>query len=207
MNGIRSSERGLPQMTVFQELGRFCRQRHLVAMALATGLFQASHAILYGFGTIDWLSRGYSTAEIGFFWAIGVVAEIFLFTQAKSLFQRVGPVWLVAIGGSAAVLRWLFHGEIDGFWLIFAWQMLHGLSFGATHLGTQAFISSTVDDAGTPAAQGVVVLISGFLMAALSLLSGVLYANWGSDAFIVMAGVSVIGFIPLWAGGLSPKLR
>src|SRR5258707_86915 len=50
--------------------------RRFCLAVVASGLIQASHALLYGFGTIRWLAAGYDKATIGWLWGEGVVVEI-----------------------------------------------------------------------------------------------------------------------------------
>ena len=71
---------------------------------LAAGLIQASHALYYGFATLDWQAAGLDGVTIGALWALGVIAEIALFAVADRL--RVGPAILLSIGAAGAVLRW-----------------------------------------------------------------------------------------------------
>lgn len=109
----------------------------LLMMLAASGLVQASHGVVYSFGSIYWQQIGFSGVEIGALWAIGVVCEIMLFLWSGAFVRRLGDYGLLMIGTLAAVLRWsLFPLELGlfGFLLI---QCLHGLTFGATYLGTQ----------------------------------------------------------------------
>lgn len=195
--GVPVKERPKAGLTLSNELGSFFKNKHFMAMAMSAGLLQSSHALLYGFGTIDWIARGYSTREIGAFWAIGVIAEIILFTQARRLFKWVKPQVLLLFGGGAAIMRWGLHGDVDGFILILTLQCLHGLTFGATHLGMQSFIAGHVSERQTPAAQGAMLLVAGVMMAGLTLLCGMLYSHFAGGAFIAMAAISFIGLIPL----------
>ena len=128
----------------------FLKERQFLQIAAVAGLIQSSHVLVYGFGTIDWLARGFSATQIGWFWAVGVIAEILLFTQASQLFSKIGASRLLLLGGIAATLRWTLHGSMDSVTLILMVQILHGFSFGATHLGLQAFIAKEVSEEETP---------------------------------------------------------
>jgi PPP family 3-phenylpropionic acid transporter len=72
-------------------------------------------------------------------------------------------------------------------------QMLHALSFGATHLGTMMFLSRNAPEGGRAAAQGDVSTANGVMMAAASALSGLLYGAGGSHAYLAMAALAVAG--------------
>lgn len=182
----------------------FLKDRQFLQIAVVAGLVQSSHALVYGFGTIDWLARGFSSTQIGWFWAIGVIAEVILFTQASKLFLKLGAGRLLLIGAVAGVIRWGFHGSMDSVVLILLVQILHGFSFGATHLGLQAYIAKEVGEGETPAAQGASVFVAGLMMAGLTLFCGTLYAQFGLQSFYAMAAVSLLAVVFLLS---TPKLR
>ena len=72
-----------------------------------TGLVQGSHAAFYGFSTLHWVSLGWSNTYIGFFWAMGVVAEVILFAFGGFLLRKFGIFALFFIGALAATSRWV----------------------------------------------------------------------------------------------------
>jgi PPP family 3-phenylpropionic acid transporter len=51
-------------------------------LILSESALQASHQVYYGFGTLYWRSLHLTDTTIGSLWAGGVLAEIFLFSQA-----------------------------------------------------------------------------------------------------------------------------
>ena len=59
------------------------REPAFVAAIAAASLVQASHAVYYGFATIDWQGASYDGSVIGALWALGVVAEIALFALER----------------------------------------------------------------------------------------------------------------------------
>ena len=111
------------------------RDRRFCLFITAAALIQASHAVYYGFGTLNWKAQGYSENVIGWLWAEGVAAEIVLFAFGARLIRRFGPVRLIALGGLAGALRWSVTGAADGLLALIAMQALHAFTFGATHLG------------------------------------------------------------------------
>lgn len=173
--------------------------RHpVLILALAIGaLCQASHAMVYGFGSLYWQKIGFSGLEIGTLWAVGVVAEVVLFAFSKQILNRIGPSGLLVFGSMAVVLRWLLfpvHWSFAGYFVL---QILHGATFGAAHLGVMHTISQRVPDAQTGRAQANYFFISGVLMAAVTVLSGQLFLNYGEGGFRIMAIFGAIG-LGLW---------
>ena len=76
---------------------------------------------------------------IGVLWAEGVVAEILLFWQGSRLLTRVGPLGLMMAGAAAGIVRWGLMGLAPGLLPAFALQLLHALTFGATHFGAMNY--------------------------------------------------------------------
>jgi PPP family 3-phenylpropionic acid transporter len=76
------------------------RQPAFLAIAAAGSLIQASHAVYYGFSTLDWSAKGFGGVTIGMLWALGVAAEIVLFALAPRLPPAIGPVTLILIGAA-----------------------------------------------------------------------------------------------------------
>ena len=64
------------------------RIRGFKVFLLAAALLQASHAMLYVFGTLHWLGAGVDERTVGMLWSLGVVAEIGLFFMAGRLRGR-----------------------------------------------------------------------------------------------------------------------
>lgn len=163
-----------------------------LALLAAGGLIQASHGVVYGFGSLYWQGLGFSGLEIGALWAIGVVCEILLFLWSGFVVRKVGDVGLVLIGACGAALRWLLFPLELGFAGFMLVQCLHGLSFGATFLGTQHAIARIVPEEMTASAQGIYAMIAGFSMAGVTALAGPLYGALGAGAFPAMI-VPIVG--------------
>jgi PPP family 3-phenylpropionic acid transporter len=169
------------------------RQPAFLAIAGAASLIQASHAIYYGFATLDWSAKGYDGAAIGVLWALGVAAEIVLFAFAGRLPKAVGPITLIAIGAAGGAVRWTAMMFDPPAILLFPLQFLHALSFGATHLGTMMFLSQNAPEQNRASAQGDLATANSVTMAAASALAGVLYGAGGSFAYAAMAALAVAG--------------
>ena len=66
-------------------------------------------------------------------------------------------------------------------------QLLHGLSFGAPHLGALAYVARSAPADRGASAQGFMSIALGLVMAAMTGLSGVLFAAYGDLAYAAMA--------------------
>jgi PPP family 3-phenylpropionic acid transporter len=169
------------------------RQPAFLAIAAAASLIQASHAVYYGFSTLDWTAKGFDGVTIGVLWALGVVAEIVLFAFAGRFPRWLGPVTLILIGAAGGVVRWSVMTFDPPPLLLLPLQLLHALSFGATHLGTMMFLSRNAPEGSRAAAQGDVSTANSLAMAAASAFSGVLYGVGGAAAYAAMAVLAAAG--------------
>jgi PPP family 3-phenylpropionic acid transporter len=174
----------------------FLRTPGFVAVAAAAGLIQASHAVYYGFSSLDWKAAGLDGAMVGSLWAVGVLAEITLFALSARLPAMFGPTALILLGAAGACLRWAAMALDPPALLLPVLQCLHGLSFGATHLGAIGFVARAAPAGRAATAQGSLAVVLGGTMAISMMLSGWLYEAFGGLAYAGMALMAA-------AGGLS----
>jgi PPP family 3-phenylpropionic acid transporter len=177
-------------------LGVLSRDRRFWQFVATAAALQASHQVYYGFGTLYWRSLGFSDAIVGILWAEGVVAEILLFWQGTRLLSRLGPLGLMMTGGGAGIVRWGLMGLVPGLPAAFALQLLHALTFGATHLGTMNYLSRTVPPGAAASAQALYSGASSGIGSGLVMLgAGALYVKFGGGAYLFMTALSALGLL------------
>jgi len=192
-----------------QHLDGVFREPWFWAFLIVAGLLQATHAAFYGFGTLFWLEIGLGTLEIGLLWSIGVGAEVLLFFWAGRHLRRVGPLTLLGFSAAAACLRWTLFPFAQDFGSIAVLQILHGLTFGAAHLGAVSYLGKIVPSKWAGTGQGLFTTSSGLLTALGLAVSGWLYAIDPAMAFWAMAvaGALAGGVLALVAPTLSRQQR
>ncbi|MFN0022476.1 MAG: MFS transporter [Parvularculaceae bacterium] len=171
----------------------------------AVGLIQGSHAAYYSFSILHWTALGFGATTIGFLWAAGVVAEIFVLTKVRGLVKRLGPEALIVIGASAAALRWTLTALEPPLPVLFLVQTLHALSFAAAYLGAVEYIDRTLpkrlantamtlmSTTGVGAITGIATVACGYLYEADG--AGAIYALTA-----VMGALGAIGGVMLMRG-------
>ncbi len=176
---------------------------------LACSAIQGAHGLFYTFGALHWKAQGLSTAWIGALWAIGVMAEVLLFAYSGAVVAKLGPVVLLVFGGLAGVLRWLVMSFDPGLAVLIPLQILHGATYGATHLGAIYFMARSVPEGAAGTAQAFYgACAAGVGTGAATLASGPLYETMQGQGYVVMAGVAGIGLLAAvvlnvcWSGGL-----
>jgi PPP family 3-phenylpropionic acid transporter len=176
---------------------------------VAAGLCQASHAVLYSFGTLTWRAAGLSDITISLLWGESVAVEILLMLASGWLIRRLGACGMIGLALGCGLVRWLGMAFTTELWALVLLQALHAGSFAACHLGAMAFIQRAVPPAGVALGQSLYYAIgTGMAQAVIFQLAGVLYAEFGQRAFLGMFVVSAVGLAALvilariWNGNL-----
>ena len=178
-----------------------------MVFVVAASLGQASHAMLYTFGPVQWDALGYDKFTIGSFWAISIMAEVTLFGFSGALVKRFGPIGLIIMGITGGIIRWVFMAQDFGLGITAVLQTLHAISFAMVHLGTMHYIRKTVPAGLRNSAQGLYAAISGGIALSASMwLSGLLYTELLGNTYLVMAAISLAALsFALALKRLNPK--
>lgn len=179
----------------------------LLLIFLAAALIHASHAFLNAFGSLVWTAQGYGAETIGVIWALNILGEVVLFWFFGS---AVGPRFpafaFLMLGGGIAVLRWIIMAGAPDSALLVLCQLSHGITFGATHLGSIALVSRFAPEGARSRAQGTMSAMNGALVAAGTLASGWLFTHLGAAGFWAMVPLAAAGFgLALWCSLLQPQ--
>jgi PPP family 3-phenylpropionic acid transporter len=167
-----------------------------VVFLIAVGLTQAAHAVFYTYGTVHWRAQGISAGWAGVLWAIGVTVEIGLFAFSGAAVRWRGAAMLIAMGGLAGVVRWSAMAFDPPLAALMALQALHGVTYGATHIGAVHYITASVPPALAGTAQALYASVTaGIAMGLATLLAGQLYVSSGALAYLAMAVLSLVGLL------------
>ena len=169
------------------------RSPGFIAVMLGASLIQASHAVMYGFATLQWSARGIGGPAIGVLWALAVVAEIGLFALSTRLVGSLGAAGMIVLGGVGGVVRWSAMAFDPPSAALPLLQGLHALSFAATHLGAMHYLARAAPTRRGATAQGDFVAVQGIVFAGAMSLAGVLVAAYGSFAYAAMAVAAAAG--------------
>ncbi len=167
----------------------------MLLTAIGASLIQASHAIYYSFSALDWTAKGFGGSAIGAYWGLGVVAEIIIFAFSGRGVRSMHPfAWLIA-GALGGIVRWTAMAFDPAGWPLAALQCLHGLTFGAAHLGAVLFFAMAASQQRKASAQGYYATLQSIIAGLVTSISGPLYVNLGSRAYAVMAVAAALGGI------------
>ncbi len=184
------------QVTVpgWQRIAHLMRNEGLVWLLIAVGCLQASHSFYYAFSTLIWKAHGVSSSVCGYLWATGVVAEIVFMSLGTGLRRRLGPWWLLIIGGAVNALRWTVMAFTPPLWLLWPLQLLHAFSFAAVYLAGLELVHRLSPKGYEGLAQTInSAYVNGVLMGVATLLAGVVYGWIGPAGYGVMTLVALAG--------------
>ena len=205
----QAGDRGGAKPVSLREAPKLLGSTVFVVVLFAAGLTQGAHAVYYAFSYLRWSAIGYSEITIGALWATGVVAEIAVLVGARRLVRRRSPVFLLALGGGAAALRWSLTAAEPPLAILFLIQMMHAFTFAAAYLGAIEFIDRAVpvrlvntamtlmSATGVGAVTGIATAVAGFIWTDIG----------PAAAYLMMAGMGgcavILSFVAarLWRGG------
>jgi PPP family 3-phenylpropionic acid transporter len=178
-----------------EPLRQVLKRPEVVGLLVVCFLMQMGHGPYYTFYSIYMQDFGYSLSDIGYLWAISVVAEVLVFMRMHKLVPRFGLKRLLIVSLILAACRWiiiaLFPMSLPV--MIFA-QTLHAASFGLYHAVAIQYIHQYFVGQHQGKGQALYSSISFGAGGA----SGSLYAAYTWDSigaaatFFIAAGVSFI---------------
>ena len=194
-HGLAAAEvRGLLKLSPFR-----------VVIAVSA-LVYGSHALYDAFAVIRWSAAGLPASVISVLWAEAVAAEVLVFFLVGPwLLDRLGVRGAAVLAAIAGIVRWSAMGFTNSILLLSVLQPLHGLTFALLHLACMRVIGNVVPPGVAATAQALYAFGAGLVTAALTSLSGTLYATYGGPAFLSMAALCVIALPFAWWGLADPR--
>jgi PPP family 3-phenylpropionic acid transporter len=169
------------------------RSPGFLTIIVAAALIQGSHAAYYTFASIAWQGSGYGGMTIAGLWVLGVAAEIAVFALSPRF--TLSPALLMVFGALSAVARWLIVAQNPPLGMLAVVQLLHGLTYGLTQVGTMGLLIRHVPGHVIARAQGYLTACTGIAMSSAAIVSGAIYAAHGQGVYYVMAAMAMAGAI------------
>jgi PPP family 3-phenylpropionic acid transporter len=172
------------------------RDPGFLAIIAASALIQSSHSAYYIFASIAWQQAGFGGLTIAGLWTLGVLAEILLFALSPRF--TLQPSVLVVIAAASAVLRWVITAQDPSIAILAGVQLMHGLTFGLTQVGIMGLMVHHVPGHVMARGQGYLAACSGIVAASTSIVSGIVYAQFGQGIYYMMAAMAGLGGLVMW---------
>jgi MFS transporter, PPP family, 3-phenylpropionic acid transporter len=187
-----------PAATDVHRLLRISRFRILLVVS---ALVFGSHAMHDAFAVIRWSNAGIAAPVISILWSEAVVAEVIVFfVVGPVLIGRIGTRSAAALAALSGGIRWSVAGMTTSLLPLSIVQPLHGFTFALLHLACMRMMGALVPISLCATAQALYAFGAGIATAALTLLSGILYARYGGLSFLPMAVLCGIAFPFAWFG-------
>ena len=144
---------------------------------VVSALVYGSHALYDAFAVIRWSAAGLPASVISVLWAEAVAAEVVVFFLVGPwLLDRLGVRGAAVLAAIAGIVRWSAMGFTNSILVLSVLQPLHGLTFALLHLACMRVIGNVVPPGVAATAQALYAFGAGLVTAALTSLSGTLYA-------------------------------
>jgi PPP family 3-phenylpropionic acid transporter len=158
-----------------------------------------AHSTLYVFYSLYLQNLGYGKQVIGFFWMIGVAAEVLYFYFQKHAFHRFNSELILRFTFVLGIVRFLVIAYFPSFWPLLIVQLFHAGTFAAHHSASihmvQRWFKGTTQSRG----QALYSTMSyGFGGTIGGIVAGWVWQNYGSSmAYTVSVIACVLGYISI----------
>ena len=164
------------------------KQPNFVWFLFTVGFLQMSHGVYYSMGSIHWKDNGLNEDIIGLLWAIGVIAEIAVFLFMGKIIDRTSTRAIFAVIGIFGTFRWAVMGVSVSLPVLFAVQLIHGLTFGASHFAAIKYLSKNIASEFSGSAQSLYTAFPlGLGMALSTYFGSLLFEHVGGNAYYAMS--------------------
>ena len=138
-------------------------------------------------------AHGGSLDLVSQMWIPMLLVEIPLIALSGESLARIGPRGLLAIGVFAGGVRWLVCGLSSDLTVIFAVQLLHGVTVAGLIIGAPLYVEAVVPERLRSIGQGMLAMI-GFSLGGISsyLGTGWLAENAGPDSPYLAGGIGAL---------------
>lgn len=181
-----------------EPIGTLLRKPQIVGLLLASFCMQVSHGPYYAIYSRYMESYGYAVYEIGWLWALGVIAEIGIFMVMHRLFKFYSLSSLMQFSLATAAIRWFLIAVFPSYLpVMLLAQLLHAVTFGVFHATAIRLTHELFRGKHQGKGQALYSSLSFGAGGALgSLYSGFAWDNLGRPAvFAISVVFSLLGFM------------
>jgi MFS transporter, PPP family, 3-phenylpropionic acid transporter len=204
----RSATHGRAREATTRAVSDLVRNPPFLWLILVAATVLGSHAMHDTFAMIAWNAAGISPGTGAILWSASVASEVVIFFLIGPwVLRKISSEWAMTIAALAAVLRWTVMGTTSNVLALALVEPLHGLSFALLHLACMRILVQVTPAELSATAQAIYAFGIAITTAAITLMSGYLYAELGAGGFYVMAGLSMMSLPFVWLLACSIKSR
>jgi PPP family 3-phenylpropionic acid transporter len=162
---------------------------------IAFALINSSHALIGGFGGLLWVQNGIPDYYIGPLLAVAAMAEAIVMFAWRRFGGRITARNMILAACITSLVRFTVMAFNPPVGMLFAVQMLHGITFGVGYFGVVHFIANWTSESNAAEAQGFATMLQqGAIVLSLAAF-GWLVTYFGSAAFFASTIVAVIAIV------------
>jgi len=138
-------------------------------------------------------AQGGSMHTVGTLWILMLALEIPLVLYTGRTLARVGPRGLLLVGVAAGGLRWIVCGFAESAPLLYAVQILHGITVAGLIVGGPLYLEAAVPEHLRSTAQALFATVgAGLGGLASNAAAGWLFEHWGPEAPYRVGGIGAL---------------
>jgi len=175
----------------------------VIALLIGCTLMVSAHGVLYNFYSIYLKDHGYSSATIGWLWAVGVICEILIFMAMPKILRRYSLKTILLMSLFLGVIRFILIGASpDHLYLLFIAQMFHAATFGSFHAASIEVIAYYFKGRNQTRGQAIYNSVAYGIGGTIGGLGGGYLIQYlgGQIGFMIAAISPLIGFVVIWFG-------
>jgi PPP family 3-phenylpropionic acid transporter len=170
----------------------------VILFFIVSFLLQVSHGAYYTYFSIYLADLDYSKVQIGWLWALGVIAEVLMFIVMHRWLKRSSIENIMLLSLLLTIVRWVMTAFYAESLLVIAiMQCLHAFSFGAMHVASIQFVHDNFEQQNQGRAQALYSSMGfGAGGAVGAMISGYIVTSYDyQSAFIFSAIVCFVGVL------------
>ena len=148
-------DRPAPRQNLVDTIGALLRLRSLKALYLTALLSRLTQHGLYGFLPLHLQDLGVPDWAVPWYWAVGVLSEILLIRNTRTLFAGRSTRVILTGCCAAAALQFGLMAVVTNPWVLLGVMVLHGVTFGLWYVASMEHLGQQVDESERGTAQGL----------------------------------------------------
>jgi PPP family 3-phenylpropionic acid transporter len=166
----------------------------LIGWAMVFG----THLLLNAFQALVWKEQGLGEDIIGLLITVGALSEAAMFFAFAKFSKRFSARFLILVSALVSVGRWIAMGFSPGVEILFALQLLHGVTFAMGYIGCVSFIANWTSEDIAAEAQSFFQVLQQAMSVIVLLGFGALFAVLGAGGFFASAAFAFAGAVLIW---------
>jgi len=183
---------GSPERATAGEWRSIVRDRPAMLVLFGVALLTGSNSILLGFGSIQFSGKGISNGNIGLLYAVSAVSEVIVFIVAQTLLRKRSELWLLVIGASVTVVRWLGMATDPDLEVLVVLALMQGPATATVIVGTILYIARRYPTHLVATANGVNAVLVGITVSVVMFAGGYLWGAFKALSYLPMTAMGLL---------------